>query len=352
MLQDLQSWWQNLTPQMRAYILDGVLAFGALLGGHWHGVMVARLLRGWRFNALFRVTRQVPGRSDDDHGITPTMLAGLLVRLTVWAFAAWWLLPKYGRPEIAEPIPRIIGRVWTVAAALTIVLAPAGWLARRVIEFLEGVTPANRVAAAPSRSVAAAPSRSVAGAVGAGIYALVLLLLLLTAADYFDWPQTRNVVARLWQLALHLLTAGAAVLVGYVGVLWARESAAHGASGSEPAQQTGVGIVAVTTAVAVALVLFGGGLGLGIALLGSAAALLFLARGRLPDVVAGLKLRREKVGTVWFEGIPWQVGQIGVLNSQVIRNGEFFKVPNRQVLEACASAQSAHETTGRHALMR
>ena len=344
MLQDLQSWWQNLTPQMRAYILDGALALGALLGGHWLGVMVGRFLRGWRFNALFRVTRQVPGGSDDDHGITPTMLAGLLVRLTVWAFAAWWLLPKYGRPEIAEPIPKIIGRVWTVAAALTIVLAPAGWLARRVIEFLEGVTPANRVAAAPSRGVA--------GAVGAGIYALVLLLILLTAADYFDWPQTRNVVARLWQLALHLLTAGAAVLVGYVGVLWARDSAAHGASASEPAQQTGVGIVAVTTAVAVALVLFGGGLGLGIALLGGGAALLFLARARLPDVVAGLKLRREKVGTVWFEGIPWQVGQIGVLNSQVIRNGEFFKVPNRQVLEASASTQSAPETTGRHALMR
>jgi hypothetical protein len=331
---------------MRGYISDGALGVAALLGGHWLGLFVGRFLRGVRFNSLFRVARQVPGGSDDDHGITPTMLAGLLVRLTVWAFAAWWLLPKYGRPEFAEPIPRTIGRVWAAVAALTAVLAAASWLARRVIELLESVTP-------PNRSVAA-PSRGLAGAVGAGIYALVLLLTLLTVADYFDWPHTRNIMAGLWQLALHLLTAGAAVLVGYLGVLWARESSAQGASSSGPgaAQQTGVGIVAVTTAVAVALLLFGGGFGIGVTILASAAALLFLARGRLPDVMAGLKLRRHKVGTIWIDGIPWQVGQIGVLQSQVSRNGEFYKVPNRHVLEAYGPTQSEHETSGRQALVR
>ena len=279
MLEQLQSWWQNLTPEMRGYILDGALALGALLGGHWLGKLVGSFLRRGKFNALFRVTREAPGGSDDERVISPTMLAGLLVRLTVWAFAASWLLPKYGQPELAESIFRKIGPVWAVAAALAAVLALAGLLARRVVECLDSGT---------------APTRSLAGAVGAGIYAVVLLLSLLTAADYFDWPQMRTAAAGLWQLALHLLTAGAAVLVGYVGVLWARQTAVQGASsGLQPAQQTALGIVAVTTALAVALLLYGSGLGFGVAILAGAAGLLFLARGRLAEMVTGLKLRRD-----------------------------------------------------------
>jgi hypothetical protein len=345
MLDELQSRWQNLTPEMRAYVLDGALALGALLGGHWLGKLVGRFLRARRFDVLFRVTAPATGAPDEGHGITPTMLAGLLVRLTAWAFAAWWLLPRYGQAELAQSIPRMIGRVWIVAAGLTVVLALAGVLARRVTECLEGVTPANRSGAMPGRSVA--------GAVGAGIYVVVLLLALLTAADYFDWTLTRNAAAALWQLALHLLTAGAAVLVGYVGVHWARETANQGASPAlQPAQQTALGIVAVTTALAVALLLFGSGLGVGVAILAAAVGLLFLARGRLPDVTAGLKLRRDRVGTVWFDGTPWQVGQIGIFQSLVVRNGENYKVPNRQVLEACGPTPNARETSGRAVLTR
>jgi hypothetical protein len=127
----------------------------------------------------------------------------------------------------------------------------------------------------------------------ASLYAVVLLLSLLTAADYFDWPQMRTAAAGLWQLDLHLLTAGAAVLVGCVGALWARQTTVQGASsGLQPAQQTALGIVAVTTALAVALLLYGSGLGVGVAILAGAAGLLFLARGRLAEVVE-LKLRRD-----------------------------------------------------------
>jgi hypothetical protein len=337
-MEQLQSWWQNLTPETRAYILDGAVALGALLGGHLLGKIVGSFLRAGRFNSLFRVTREAPGGSDDERVFTPTMLAGLLVRLTVWAFAASYLLPKYGQAELAESISRKIGPVWAVAAALAAVLALAGLLARRVVEILDSGT---------------APTRSVAGAVGAGIYAVVLLLSLVTAAEYFDWPQTRTAAAGLWQLALHLLTAGAAVLVGYVGVLWARQTAAQGDSpGLQPAQQTALGIVAVTTALAVALLLYGSGLGVGVAILAGAAGLLFLLRGRLPDVAAGLKLRRDKVGTVWFDGAPWQVGRIGVIQSRVTRNGEMYNMPNRQLVEAAGPTPGARETNTRPVFTR
>ena len=190
------------------------------------------------------------------------------------------------------------------------------------------------------------PSRTVAGAVGAGIYALVLFLLLLTAVDYFDLPQTRSTVADVWQLALRLLSAGAAVLVGYVGARWAREFAAaeNGAADLQPAQKTALGIVVATTALAVALLVFGAGLGVGVAALAVMAGFLFLARGRLADLTAGLKLRQYKVSTAWFEGIPWQVGHIGLLHSNIARNGKYYKVANQVVLEASGQTENTSAT--------
>jgi hypothetical protein len=87
-----------------------------------------------------------------------------------------------------------------------------------------------------------------------------------------------------------------------------------------------------------------------VAILAVVAAVVYMARGRLPDIIAGLRLRKDKVATVWFNGAPWQVGQIGLLESDVGRGGEIYKLPNRQVLEACG--QGAAEANGQPMLMR
>ncbi len=344
MPEEIQSWWQNLSPQAHTIAVDAALAIGALLGGHLVAVVVTRFLRKRKFDSIFRISTPPTEAADDDRRFTPTMLVGLLTRLSVWAGAVGWLIRDYGRPELAETISTTIGRVWMVAAALTAALALASLLARRVIECLEGTVAGRTGTMSP---------RTVAGAVGAGIYALVLLLTLLTVADNFNWPQTRNAAASLWQLTLNLLTAGAAVLVGWLGARWAREFATPQAGATElkPAQQTALAIVAVTTALAVALLLFGGGLSVGVALLGIVASLLFLARGQLPDVIAGLKLCASKIGTVWFDGTPWQVGQIGLLQSDVGRGGEFYRLPNRQLLQASSQSPSLPETNNRKPVM-
>jgi hypothetical protein len=110
--------------------------------------------------------------------------------------------------------------------------------------------------------------------------------------------------------------------------------------------------VAGTTALAVALLVFTSGLGIGVAVLAVIAALVFLGRGRLADVIAGLKLKKAKVGTVWFEGVPWQVEQVGFLQSDVSRDGTSYKVANQMVLEAAGLTQGAPESDRHATLMR
>jgi hypothetical protein len=59
-----------------------------------------------------------------------------------------------------------------------------------------------------------------------------------------------------------------------------------------------------------------------------------LVRGHLPDVTAGLQLRAHKVREVWFDGVPWEAVEVGLLTTQVGRAGAFSQVQNRLVLEA------------------
>jgi hypothetical protein len=247
----------------------------------------------------------------------------------VWAGAAWWLARQHGQVELANMLALIIGRVWALATVLVAALSLGSLLAGRVLECLQGP-------AASRTGTAGSPGR-VAGAIGAGVYGLVVLLALLIAADLFDWPLTRSSALALWQLAQHLLIAGAALLVGILGARWARDLATpEGAASPEKraAHYTGLGIVAATTLLAVAVLLSGAGLHLGLAALAVLGCLLWLVRGYLPDVSAGLQLRTHKVREVWFDRAPWQVAGVGFVTTQLMRAGEFCHLQNRLVLEA------------------
>ena len=84
----------------------------------------------------------------------------------------------------------------------------------------------------------------------------------------------------------------------------------------------------------VAVLLASGGFLWGVLPLAFAALLVWLARGYLPDALAGLQLRGQQVSEVWFDGVAWQVAEVGLLTSEVCRAGEFHRLPNRRVLEA------------------
>jgi hypothetical protein len=332
-LDELNTWWQNTTPETRAALQDVALALAALLGGQFLGALVARALRARNFDGVFRLSGPLPPGPEADSGFTPTLVAGLLVRLTAWAGAVWWLAHKHGQVELAGTLGLIIRRTWAVAAVLVAALALGSLLARRLIECLQDPSKAD-----VSRNGAGATHRGAAGAVAAGAYVLAVLVVLLIAADSFDWPLTRSSALALWQFAQQLLTAGAALSIGCLGARWAHDLMTSGAATASPekraGQYTGLGIVAATTMLAVVMLLSRAGVLIGLAGLALLGLMLWLVRGHLPDVTAGFQLRAHRVREVWFDGVPWEVGEVGLLTTQVSRAGLASPVQNRLVLEA------------------
>jgi hypothetical protein len=342
---ELLTWWQNTTPETQATLQAVGLVLVALVVGHFLGAMVARALRARNFDAALRLPGSSPPGPDADRGITPAFIAGLLVRLTIWAAAAWWLAHKHGKTDLASTLGLIINRTWALAAVLVAALSLGSLLARRLMDCLHGLSKGPEPLS--SRNGAAAPRWEVAGAVGAGVYIFVVLLTLLIAADLFDWPLTRASALALWQFAQHLLIAGCALFIGCLGARWARDLVTpDGAASPEKraGQYTALGIMAATTVLAVAVLLSSAGVLIGLAALAVLGFLLWMARGYLPDVIAGLQLRAHKVREVWFDGSLWQVAEVGFLTSQVGRAGEFCRLQNHRVLEARMHGAPAEAT--------
>jgi hypothetical protein len=336
MVDELQTWWHNTSPEMQAWIQDIGLALAALVAGHILGAVTARGLRAHNFDAALRLPSSSPP-GPGDHGITPTLIAGLLVRLTVWAGAVWFVAWHHGQLDIAGVVGLIIKRTWALTAVLVTALALGSLLARRLIDCLR--TGQEALAA---RNGTAARRWDAAGAIGAGAYLMVVLLALLIAADLFDWPLTRSSAQALWQLAQHLLVAAAALVIGSLGARWAREQVTPESATSpekRAGQYTALAIVAATTVFAVAVLLSSAGVLLGLAALGLLGVLLWTVRGYLPDIGAGLQLRSHQLREVWLEGTPWQIAEVGFLTTQVSRAGAFWRLHNRLVLKACLQAQ-------------
>jgi len=264
-----------------------------------------------------------------------------MVRLSVWAWAGGWLAAHYGWADLTPTVGLIIRRSWALAGVLIVILGLGSLLAHRLVEFFDGWKAAPDTLAHRPDTLAhrngSAPSRgSAAGAVGAAVYFLVALIVLLIAADMFDWPLTRSSAQALWLFAQKLLVACAALLIGLFGARWARDLVAETATSPEKraGQYTALGIVALATMLALGTLLSSASLLLGLAGLAFFGFALWLTRGYLPDIAAGLQLRTNKVREVWFDGAPWQVADVGFLQSHVSRDGAVHRLQNRQVLEA------------------
>ncbi len=338
MFDELQAWWESASPETQMAAQAGSVVLLGLLAGHFLATMVWRGLHRVHFDATLRLPRAGAAPAEAEQGITPTLIGANLVRLTAWALAIWWVSRLYGQAEFAQRLALIVSRVWALAGVLVAALTLGSVLARRLIECWQDHAPGTNVGA---------QQRGVAGAVGATAYVLVVLVCLLVAADLFDWPLTRSSAQALWQLAQHLLIAGAALLIGTLGARWARDVVTPESASSpekRAGQYTALGIIAATTMLAVAVLLASAGVLIGLAALAVIGFLLWLVRGYLPDIAAGLQLRAHRVREVYFDGQPWQLEEIGFLSTRLAKAGEFYRMQNRHVLEARLSGAAVQES--------
>lgn len=332
MFEEAQSYWQNLSPENHSHIKYGGIALAALVVGHILGSMAARVLRSRNFDAALRL----PGGNTPsaDTGITPTFLAGWLVRLSIWGWAAGWLATQYGWADVAPTVGPILRRTWALVGVLVVILGLGSMLAHRLVDFFDGwrATPDPM----GHRNGVAAPRGSAAGAVAAAVYVVVTLVVLLIAADMFDWPLTRTSTQALWQFAQKLLIASCSLLIGLFAARWARDLVSEPASTPEKraGQYTALGMVAIATLLALGTLLSSAGVLVGLIGLAIFGLCLWLARGYLPDVAAGLQLRTNKIREVWFDGAPWQVADVGFLQSHISRDGAVHCMQNRLLLDA------------------
>src|SRR5262249_58986354 len=115
---DVLNWWQEIPAQVQTAIQTGGLLAVALLGGHFLGAMTGRALRAKNFDAALRLPSASPAGAGEEHGITPTFLVSMLVRLTIWTGGGWWLAREHGRSDLAGTLELIVSRSWALAAVL------------------------------------------------------------------------------------------------------------------------------------------------------------------------------------------------------------------------------------------
>jgi hypothetical protein len=237
----------------------------------------------------------------------------------------------------------LVKRTWALASVLTVALALGSLLAKRLIDCLQVQPPAGPEALG-ARNGAAGARWDVAGIIGTVAYVMVVLLVLLIAADLFEWPLTRNSALVMWQFGQHLMVAGSALVIGGLGARWAREQVTPESAASpekRASQYTALAIVAATTVLALAVLLSSAGALIGLAVLALVGVVLWTVRGYLPDISAGLQLRSHKVREVRLEGAAWKVDEVGFLSTQVSRAGDFWRLHNQLVLRACLQGPSA-----------
>lgn len=339
----IQTWWQSIGPEAQTYVRNGGVLLAAVVGGSFIGWLVTRILTARNFDEVLRAPNSKAPETDNKRGFTASFILGALVCISIWSGAGWWFAKQSGNVEWASTIQWVVKRTWSVVGVLLAALALGGLVARRLVECLTTPTEDDTMSMpAPKGSL---PGRlSLAGVVSAISYLLVLLLVLLTLADSFNWPLTRSAAQALWQFAQHAFIAAAAFFLGCLGARWAQDlmnDDTEIAPEKRPGKYVALGIMASTTLLAVAVLLSSANLLLAVATLAIVGAGLYVLRDYLPDVTAGMQLRSHKVREVWLKGQAWQLANVGLVSTLVERLGEFHRVQNRYVLEVCMTGGPA-----------
>jgi hypothetical protein len=344
----LQAWWYVLTPGSQAFLRGAAVLVGFLVAGQVVGRIVGRRLRTHGFDALLRPPWLAsPGGGRAEPGLfTPSGLASGLVRCTIWGAGLWWLATEHGWADVAQMLQLVAGRVWLLAAVLVAAMCVARFLAGQIIEFLQSPPLSEKLDGWLPRAGGAQPRvGGLATLAGTALYGSAFLLVLLIAADLFGWPLTGAAAAAAWSLLLHAVTAGIAMLIGWLGFRWTQslaEGEARPTSLEKPAakpavqaaQYAGLGILAGATLLAIGLLgtTMPGFIGVVVVLL--LGLVLWPLHAYVSDLWAGMLLKGQKVQQVRLDGELSEIGEVGLLTTRLQGHEGQLTRRNKLVLEA------------------
>lgn len=339
-----QDAWQTLTPETQSLLRDagvfGAAFFTTLIGAQVIGWLVGRKLRAVHFDAAFRRSwLPAPAGHSDAQTLTPTRLATGFVRLTVWGAGLWCLARAYGWPDVTRGLESFAGRAWSFAGVVLVALYLSRLFSAKLVEVVQA-SPLKPKLDEWLPPVGVREPRVSGAVVVAGflIDGVVILLVALVAADVMGWTLTGTTLAAVWQLLLHVASAGVALLIGWGGARWVRaQSAPDATPAAQPARvghYAGIGVMGCATLLAILLLAGNYPTYFGIALLALFLLLLWPAQAWLPDIYAGAVLKVQKVQEVRIDGIAYRLGAVGVVQTQLLHPDGPQVRRNRAILDA------------------
>jgi hypothetical protein len=339
-----QESWQALIPEAQVGLRAAGVFAAALVAARAAGWLARHRLRAAHFDAVFRRPWSSPpaGRPDPHAPTspTPTGLVTGLVRLTVWAGGLWALAYLHGWTNLAHQIEWVAGRVWALAAAVVAALYLSRLFTAALVEVVRATPLRDKLDGWQQPTAGGREARVGGPVVVAGLVAdgVMVVLVLLVAADLTGLTLVGGALAAAWHVVLRLFIAGVALLIGWLGARAVRaQSAADAAPASSPA---GFGSYAATIvtggAALLAILLLAGDFPtyIGLVLLILVGMLAWPARRWLPDVYAGVLLRGQQVKEVKIDGGTYPVGVVGLLQTQLTYPDGVQTRPNRVVLDA------------------
>ncbi|MBI3923410.1 MAG: hypothetical protein HY318_18460 [Armatimonadetes bacterium] len=358
------TWWNDLPRETQIALRDAEVVLAALLLAKFAGAVLKALLSARGFDSLVAVPWAPAAPVKGDPRARPSDVVGYLCVASLWAVAAWWLAREHGVSDVANSILWVTGKAWTLAFVIILAMVSGGWLSRAVTLAMQSPGIKTRLdSLLPIPGARGEPlSDSLTKTVSVLFYVVSLMLMALASTDLLHLTATASALAAVWQLAVRLVAAGAALGIGWLGLKWARDFNLQGEADQSsfaaptlsttalesrsPAQplsaerQIQLGLLGAVILFAIAVVADIGGSLIGLCVLFMVFLLILPLREYVPDVWGGFYLLIRNAKTVDLEGRTMNIKQVGLLMTDLTIEGEHLSRRNREVLTAVLKGKS------------
>jgi|GEM_PF-5767359 len=342
-MNQLTLWWAGVPGGWRNLASSLLVVVVAYVIGKIVGYMVRERMKSFGVDELFQ---ESASKRDFDPNKQETKarasdLFSCFFSAGIWLIGAWWIATDHNYKALADGIIAFIGKmaIFGVVAFLAMYLGKR--ISQAVNAFMENVV----IKEAIDKNFMSDSSRNtgISETIGSIIVNVVngflLVFLMLTFVELANLGSLLNSLNSLWNLGIHIITAGFAFLIAYMGITFAFSRSAHDSAEKSPFPASDyharLGIVIITTIFAVDILTTTAGTLVAMSILIILAVFLVPLREYLLDIWAGFTIDLYKIKNVTIENRSAEIKNIGFLNASLVNDANVnFSRPNREVLAA------------------